>query len=137
MNFWTSIPSIMFNSMNGSDYPFDKLFSLPVSSIFIAANFALAGIIHYKDVIECYSNKIKMFLITMTLIPSICSIVCSKWFSWLWMPHSYHVYLILISLFCLITIYVVILFFCIFEQTNFYIKYKLEKKRMSDMMNNN
>jgi hypothetical protein len=107
--------------------PHDTTFLLPVPAIFIAANFAFAGIVHYNDVIEDYSHNIKSYLVVITIIAVLCSIFASSLFSQ--EGGGVSSFLLKLSLWCLIVIYGGLLAVCGYTHTRSYKRDK-EGKRM-------
>lgn len=105
----------------------DTTFLMPVPAIFIAANFAFAGIVHYNEIIEDYSHNIKSFLVITTIIAVLCSIFASSVFSA--EGGIVSSFLLSLSLYCLIIIYIGLLSICGWTHTASYERDK-EAKRM-------
>ena len=55
-------------------------FAFPISAVFIGANLAFAGIIHYSDLIKKVQIKIKTFLVILTITAGGFAVLASQWF---------------------------------------------------------
>ncbi len=104
--------------------PDPQQFLLPLSAIFVAANFAFVAISHVKDVLEdSSSDKMMRVLISLPIIAALCSIFSSSYILKLWPgDHSYHAFGFLGSVVCLVVTYFLVMGYCGYKYSNLYKK---------------
>ncbi len=108
-------------------------FSLPVSSVFIASNFALATINHYNEVIVNCNEKYNSVLVTMTISSSLFCISASNIVDFITISEGTRTFLFRSSIFLLFATYLSLLFFCNYKNTSSY-KSRVAAKKQSESL---